>query len=176
MIQQLQSNLCIDSKQIYASGKSNIIAFLLTSLSQNLIRRLMYTVGWRIREPPCMHTINGTVVHCICPVSAALYAGANPEDCNAGRPVPIIHFHGLVDNMIPFYGQRGDRQNQTECMSLMSKAVILLLTISSRVDATPSITHYCETWAIRNGCEPVNCSDQPLSVLTNSSLPLITDR
>lgn len=40
------------------------------------------------------------------PVSAALYPGDNPlTDCNPGRTLPVISFHGLADNTIPFGGQ-----------------------------------------------------------------------
>lgn len=112
MVQQLSDNLCLDSNRFYASGKSNGGGFT------NLLACTPATAS---------------LFAAFAPVSAALYAGANPADCNPGRAVPIINFHGLADRIIPFDGQAADHQNRTEY-------------------ATPNITEYREAWANRNGC------------------------
>jgi len=95
MVQQLSQNLCLDANRLYASGKSNGGGFT------NLLACTPATAG---------------LFAAFAPVSAALYAGANPQNCTPGRPVPIINFHGLADKIIPFDGQAADRQNRTECM------------------------------------------------------------
>ncbi|KAJ7178110.1 alpha/beta-hydrolase [Mycena filopes] len=114
MVQQLSDNLCLDSNRFYASGKSNGGGFT------NLLACTPATAS---------------LFAAFAPVSAALYAGANPTDCAPGRPVPIVNFHGLADRIIPFDGQTADRENRTEY-------------------ATPNITQYRQAWADRNGCAP----------------------
>jgi len=121
VVQQLQSNLCVDDSRIYASGKSNGGGFT------NLLACTQSTAN---------------IFAAFAPVSAALYSGANPNDCAPGRTVPIINFHGLADTTVPFYGQSADDKGDTAY-------------------ATPSITQYREAWAIRNGCGPPSCSDSP---------------
>ncbi|KAK7042504.1 Alpha/Beta hydrolase protein [Favolaschia claudopus] len=115
MVQQLSDNLCLDSNRFYASGKSNGGGFT------NLLACTPATAS---------------LFAAFAPVSPALYAGANPADCNPGRPVPIINFHGLADKIIPFGGQDADRKGRTEY-------------------ATPNITEYREAWANRNGCADI---------------------
>ncbi|KAJ7639780.1 alpha/beta-hydrolase [Mycena polygramma] len=112
MVQQLSANLCLDSNRFYASGKSNGGGFT------NLLACTPATAS---------------LFAAFAPVSAALYAGANPKNCTPGRAVPIINFHGLADKVIPFDGQAADHQNRTEY-------------------ATPNITEFRQAWADRNGC------------------------
>ncbi|KAJ6464168.1 alpha/beta-hydrolase [Mycena vitilis] len=112
MVQQLSANLCLDSNRFYASGKSNGGGFT------NLLACTPATAS---------------LFAAFAPVSAALYAGANPTNCTPGRAVPIINFHGLADKVIPFDGQAADHQNRTEY-------------------ATPNITEFRQAWADRNGC------------------------
>ncbi|KAK7042493.1 Alpha/Beta hydrolase protein [Favolaschia claudopus] len=115
MVQQLSDNLCLDSNRFYASGKSNGGGFT------NLLACTPATAS---------------LFAAFAPVSAALYAGANPTDCNPGRPVPIINFHGLADKIVPFGGQDADHRGRTEY-------------------ATPNISEYREAWANRNGCASI---------------------
>ncbi|KAJ7130339.1 hypothetical protein C8R44DRAFT_872150 [Mycena epipterygia] len=112
MVQQLSQNLCLDANRLYASGKSNGGGFT------NLLACTPATAS---------------LFAAFAPVSAALYAGANPQNCTPGRPVPIVNFHGLADKIIPFDGQAADRENRTEY-------------------ATLNITEYRAAWADRNGC------------------------
>ncbi|KAJ7491682.1 alpha/beta-hydrolase [Mycena galericulata] len=112
MLQQLSQNLCLDSNRFYASGKSNGGGFT------NLL---------------ACTPVTESLFAAFAPVSAALYAGANPQNCTPDRPIPIINFHGLADKIIPFDGQAADRENRTEY-------------------ATPNIDQYRAAWADRNGC------------------------
>nr|GAT52889.1 predicted protein [Mycena chlorophos] len=112
LLAHLSDNLCLDSNRFYASGKSNGGGFT------NLLACTPSTAS---------------LFAAFAPVSAALYAGANPADCAPGRSVPIINFHGLADTVIPFDGRDADKEGRTEY-------------------ATPNITQYREAWAARNGC------------------------
>ncbi|KAJ7608451.1 hypothetical protein FB45DRAFT_763494 [Roridomyces roridus] len=134
MVQLLSDNLCLDSNRFYASGKSNGGGFT------NLLACTPATAE---------------LFAAFAPVSAALYAGANPADCNPGRSVPIINFHGLADKIIPFDGQAADSQGRIEY-------------------ATPNITRYREAWADRNGCADLPPDAGPsLGVFASVSHPYI---
>jgi poly(3-hydroxybutyrate) depolymerase len=111
IIQELQENLCIDPRRIFAAGKSNGGGFV------NLLA--------------CSST--SSTFAAFAPVSAALYPGTQSmEGCNPGHPVPLINFHGLSDNIVPFKG-RHDENGDTNY-------------------ATPNIQTWREGWASRNGC------------------------
>ncbi|KAJ7603814.1 hypothetical protein FB45DRAFT_958842 [Roridomyces roridus] len=131
MVQLLSENLCLDSNRFYAAGKSNGGAFT------NLLACTPATAS---------------LFAAYAPVSPALYAGANPVDCNPGRPIPIINFHGLADTVIPFDGQTADQEGRTEY-------------------ATPNITEYREAWANRNGCASLPSESPDLGVFALVSHP-----
>ncbi|KAF7343378.1 hypothetical protein MVEN_01770100 [Mycena venus] len=131
MVQQLSDNLCLDSNRFYASGKSNVRRFLSKEPVSNNFQ------GGGFTNLLACTPATASLFAAFAPVSAALYAGANPTDCNPGRPVPIINFHGLADKIIPFDGQDADREGRTEY-------------------ATPNITVYREAWADRNGCASIS--------------------
>jgi poly(3-hydroxybutyrate) depolymerase len=109
MVQQLSDNLCLDSNRFYASGKSNVRSFFLCPNFANVFQ------GGGFTNLLACTPATASLFAAFAPVSAALYAGANPADCNPGRAVPIINFHGLADRIIPFDGQAADHQNRTEC-------------------------------------------------------------
>ena len=45
------------------------------------------------------------------PSPAALYPGTQSvEGCNPGHPVPLINFHGLSDNFVPFKGRHDEER------------------------------------------------------------------
>jgi polyhydroxybutyrate depolymerase len=77
MISQIESNVAIDSKRIYAAGISNggIMAYRLACETD-----LFAAIG---------------------PDSATMLG-----DCADARPISIIHVHGLADTRIPFAGGR----------------------------------------------------------------------
>ncbi|CAK5278313.1 unnamed protein product [Mycena citricolor] len=112
MIEALSGNLCLDSNRFYASGKSN---------------------GGGLTNLLACTPATANLFAAFAPVSAALYAGANPADCSPGRPIPLVNFHGLADRVVPFDGQLADREGNTEY-------------------ATPNISQYRAAWAERNGC------------------------
>ncbi|KAJ7764621.1 alpha/beta-hydrolase [Mycena maculata] len=134
MVQSLSDNLCLDSNRFYASGKSN---------------------GGGLTNLLACTPATAKLFAAFAPVSAALYAGANPQNCKPGRAVPIINFHGLADTIIPFDGQAADKEGRTEY-------------------ATPNITQYREAWADRNGCiylPPADSSSTTLGVFAVVSHP-----
>jgi polyhydroxybutyrate depolymerase len=70
---------CIDPKRIYATGMSN---------GGFLSHRLACEVSDRIAA--------------VAPVAGVL--GIAPEKCSTVRPVPVLHFHGTADPMVPYQG------------------------------------------------------------------------
>lgn len=93
IINELQANLCVDKKRIYAAGKSNGGGFT------NLLACTPSTAS---------------LIAAFAPVSPALYSGTLPIDgCNPGRVVPIIPIHGLNDTVIPFNGRASDKKGDT---------------------------------------------------------------
>ncbi|CAD6498987.1 BgTH12-04641 [Blumeria graminis f. sp. triticale] len=120
MIDLFSETYCLDSRRIYASGKSNGGGFVnVLACDANLSMRIA----------------------AFAPVSAAFYVpgsmgadctGSIPQTvelpCTPGRnPIPIIEFHGLADQTIPYAG--GPRRGL--CL--------------------PSIQHWAEAWAERQG-------------------------
>ncbi|KAI0917297.1 hypothetical protein AcW2_007466 [Taiwanofungus camphoratus] len=120
VLQDLQSNLCVDTDRIYASGKSEGGGFT------NLLA--------------CKNTTS-SVIAAFAPMSAALYEGTLPFDgCDTGAmAVPIINFHGLADQIVPYGGRFADKEG-------------------NRSYALPNITIWRETWGTRNGCPSQDAS------------------
>ncbi|WP_020666476.1 alpha/beta hydrolase family esterase [Amycolatopsis nigrescens] len=79
LLDRLQRDLCVDTRRIYATGKSNGGGF--TGL-------LACRMGDRIAA--------------FAPVSGAFYPQAGV--CHPDRPVPILDFHGGADRTIPYAG------------------------------------------------------------------------
>ncbi|PUB25515.1 polyhydroxybutyrate depolymerase [Promicromonospora sp. AC04] len=80
LLDTLESDLCVDTLRVYATGKSNGAGFtgiLACELSDRIAA--------------------------IAPVAAALYGTGHP-DCAPERPVPVIDFHGTEDATIPYGG------------------------------------------------------------------------
>jgi poly(3-hydroxybutyrate) depolymerase len=85
IIDELNANLCVDDKRIYAAGKSNGGGFT------NLLACTPSTAS---------------LIAAFAPVSPALYPGTLPiNGCDPGRVVPVIAIHGLADPIIPFNGK-----------------------------------------------------------------------
>ncbi|KAF7362492.1 hypothetical protein MVEN_00596900 [Mycena venus] len=90
IIDSLESNLCVDSTRIYASGMSNGGGFvnLLACSSQTASKFAAFAI-----------------------VSGAFYSGTHPFTAwEPGRKIPLITFHGLADKTIPYDG-RNDTAN-----------------------------------------------------------------
>ena len=108
-INYLISQLNIDSQRIYAVGFSN---------GGGMANRLGCDLSERIAA--------------IAPVAGTYYFY---EDCQSSRPVPVISFHGLKDEIIPFEGTN----------------------YAGKVNV-PAVTDWAAAWAERNACdvEPVS--------------------
>ena len=117
MIVSMREQFCIDPDRIYATGQSNGGGFAANILACDPVasRKIAAFAG----------------------VSGAYYQGTSGDNCkpltvsitcNAGRKnVPILEFHGLKDETIPYNG--GVRRNR--CL--------------------PNIPHFMTAWAERNG-------------------------
>jgi poly(3-hydroxybutyrate) depolymerase len=80
LLDTLESELCVDTRRVYATGKSNGAGFtgiLACELSDRIAA--------------------------IAPVAAAFYGTGHP-DCAPRRPVPVIEMHGTADATIPYDG------------------------------------------------------------------------
>ncbi|KAJ7895653.1 carbohydrate esterase family 1 protein [Mycena olivaceomarginata] len=113
IIESLEANLCVDYTRIYASGMSNGGGFVnLLACSEQVASKF---AAFAI-------------------VSGALYNGTHPfTECDPGRKIPLITFHGTADETIPYDG-RNDTINAN--------------------DDTPPIPEWREAWVARNGCDP----------------------
>ncbi|WP_423463990.1 alpha/beta hydrolase family esterase [Promicromonospora sp. MS192] len=83
LLDTLESGLCVDTRRVYATGKSNGAGFT------------------GILACELSHRITA-----IAPVAAALYGTGHPT-CAPERPVPVIDFHGTDDATIPYDGDAG---------------------------------------------------------------------
>ncbi|MEU4361213.1 poly(3-hydroxybutyrate) depolymerase [Promicromonospora sp. NPDC023987] len=80
LLDTLESDLCVDTRRVYATGKSNgggFAGILACELSDR--------------------------VAAVAPVAAAFYGTGHP-DCAPQRPVPVIELHGTNDVTIPYVG------------------------------------------------------------------------
>jgi polyhydroxybutyrate depolymerase len=80
LLDRLEADLCVDTRRVYATGKSNGAGFtgiLACELSDRIAA--------------------------IAPVSGAFYGTGHPT-CHPSRPVPVIDFHGTGDATIPYAG------------------------------------------------------------------------
>jgi poly(3-hydroxybutyrate) depolymerase len=95
LIDHLEKTFCIDSKRIYAAGKSNGGGF----------------VGGVLACDP----VASTRIAAFAPVSGAFYLNKKTQQlpkCKPGRlPVPIMEFHGQKDGTISYTGGINTRKN-----------------------------------------------------------------
>lgn len=80
LLDMLEADLCVDTRRVYATGKSNGAGFtgiLACELSDRIAA--------------------------VAPVAAAFYGTGHPT-CAPERPVPVIEFHGTADATIPYDG------------------------------------------------------------------------
>jgi polyhydroxybutyrate depolymerase len=75
------SRWCVDPKRIYATGMSN--------------------GGFMAHRLACEMS---DVFAAIAPVAGVL--GVAPETCKPNRPMPVLHFHGTADAIVPYHGGR----------------------------------------------------------------------
>jgi len=79
LLDRIEADYCIDEKRIFATGMSNGGFFS---------HRLACEMSDRIAA--------------VAPVAGVM--GVDPVQCNPGRPVPILDFHGTADPMVPYDG------------------------------------------------------------------------
>lgn len=99
----LTETLCVDERRIYSTGMSNG-------------GYMSYRLACEASE----------VFAAIAPVAGVL--GIPPESCNPERPIPVMHFHGTQDNLVPYDG-------------------------GGLVDA-PGVRETVAGWTEHNACEP----------------------
>ncbi len=103
LVAALESEFSIDPRQIYATGISN---------GGGMANRL----GCNLAD----------LIAAIAPDAGAYNFW---QDCSPPRPVPVLAFHGLDDNIVPFEG------GTSELME-------------------PPILDWAQAWADRDGCDP----------------------
>jgi polyhydroxybutyrate depolymerase len=79
MLAELQSQFCIDPKRIYATGMSNGGFFT-------------YRLACEMAD----------TIAAFAPVAGVM--GEAPDSCQPARAVPLIHFHGTADPIVPYDG------------------------------------------------------------------------
>jgi polyhydroxybutyrate depolymerase len=79
LAEQLQAELCVDADRTYATGMSN--------------------GGFLSHRLACEAA---DVFAAIAPVAGVL--GLEPDDCQPARPIPVMHFHGTADTLVPYDG------------------------------------------------------------------------
>ena len=115
LITSLQSQYSIDPKRIYATGISN---------GGGMTNRL----GCNLAD----------VIAAVAPDAGAYNFW---QDCNPSRPVPVLAFHGLNDNVIPYEG---------------GKPKIM----------APPIEEWAANWASINGCSSTPGITTPVDTVT----------
>lgn len=100
MLEALETRLCVDPARVYATGFSN---------GGFLSHRLACERAHRFAA--------------IAPVAGVL----GIEDCAPSRPVPVLHFHGTLDSLVPYEGNPSN--------------------------GFPSVADTFAGWAARDGCE-----------------------
>jgi polyhydroxybutyrate depolymerase len=101
LIDDVSSRVCIDQKRVYATGMSN--------------------GGFMSHRLACERADR---IAAIGPVAGVL--GIPPESCKPSRAVPVIHFHGTEDPLVPYDG--------------------------GGTSSYPSVADTISGWASRDGC------------------------
>lgn len=131
MITQISDTYCISPKKIYASGKSGGAG--LTALLAC--------------DPKA-----SALIAAFAPVAAANYLLPNGDEpaCNPARtPIPMLEFHGWVDDTILYGGGNNTRDN----------------------GVTPPIPEWIDDWARRDGC---TVSANHTTTLCTPDKPVVT--
>ncbi len=102
LLDEVAETLCVDRSRVYATGMSN--------------------GGFMSHRLACEAA---DIITAVGPVAGPL--GIPPEDCQPARPIPVIHFHGTADLVVPYPG------NAT---------------------GFPPVEASLQGWADRNGCDP----------------------
>jgi len=101
IVADLATRVCLDRSRVYATGMSN--------------------GGFLSHRLACEAA---DLVAAIAPVAGVL--GIPPEDCAPSRPIPVMHFHGTADPLVPWAG--------------------------SSLSGFPSVPDTIAGWVARDGC------------------------
>ncbi len=115
LIASLETQYSIDSKRIYATGISN---------------------GGGMTDRVACNMAD--MIAAIAPDSGAYNFW---QDCNPSRPMPVLAFHGLDDNIVPYEG------GTPKIME-------------------PPIEEWAAAWATRNGCSSIPSITTPMETVT----------
>jgi polyhydroxybutyrate depolymerase len=114
LLDDLQQRYAVDATRVYVAGYSQ---------GAMLGYRLACAMGDRFAA---MAAVAGVMT-------------VKPEDCGPGRPLPLIHFHGLLDRHCPYEGGVGETKRD-------------------RV-ARPSVDDTIKFWIARNGLSAAPVSE-----------------
>eukprot|EP00160_Parvularia_atlantis_P013554 Unigene2907_Nuclearia_a/m.8978 Unigene2907_Nuclearia_a/g.8978 ORF Unigene2907_Nuclearia_a/g.8978 Unigene2907_Nuclearia_a/m.8978 type:complete len:299 (-) Unigene2907_Nuclearia_a:68-964(-) len=101
MLAELSRRMCVNKNAVFSTGMSN--------------------GGFLSHRLACEAS---DIITAIAPVCAVLAFGSDFNACRLTRPVPIVHFHGTEDNLVPYDGNI----------------------------AFPSVNSSVTDWVQRNGC------------------------
>ncbi|MEJ7583592.1 MAG: PHB depolymerase family esterase [Acidimicrobiales bacterium] len=124
MLDTLGQDLCIDESRIYATGLSNG-AMMSSALGCALSERIA----------------------AIAPVAGV----TKLDDCDPGRPVPVLAFHGTADDILLFNGGVGSGLGRALGGAETSSTTTTTLPADLDGEGYPATV---AAWAEHNGCEP----------------------
>ncbi|MCR9163659.1 MAG: alpha/beta hydrolase family esterase [Nannocystaceae bacterium] len=104
LVEAIEDTACVDPARVYATGMSN--------------------GGFMSHRIACEAA---DIITAVGPVAGALVLPV--EECTPARPIPVIHFHGTEDTLVPYEGNAA---------------------------GYPGVEASLQGWADRNGCEPVS--------------------
>jgi polyhydroxybutyrate depolymerase len=79
LVEQIENDMCVDPRRVYATGMSNG-------------GHMAHTLGCQAAD----------VFAAVAPVAGVM--GLAPAECVPSRPVPVLDFHGDVDMIVPYGG------------------------------------------------------------------------
>ncbi len=135
LLDQMEADLCVDTNRVFSTGLSNG-GFLTSRLACDLSDRIA-----------AVATVAATMFY---------------DDCEPGRPVPLLAIHGTDDQIVPFTGVR-DNTSQLEATGLTTSVAdpgvdeMFAATIGAAIgadDPTADIATEVEEWSNNNACRP----------------------